>query len=205
MSKRTKLPRQLVAILKLPEYQVPLLITRARGIVRAMTNNPFFPAPVPSLATVEAAIDALEEVETATSKQTALRNEKRLALTRPLQQLRGYVQAVADADPERAASIIESASMYVQAERPYPVPIFRAKNGQSGTILLFAPSAGDRASYEWEQSLDGGKTWIRLPPTRKASTKAPGLTPGMKVLFRYRPVIGDGPGNWSDPIAIIVT
>jgi hypothetical protein len=205
MSKPTKLPRQQLAVLKLPEYRVPQLIIRARGIARAMTDNPFFPAPATSLATVEEAIDDLEAVETATLKQTALRDEKRRALVRLLQRLRDYVQSIADADPERAASIIESAGMFVKGPRPYPAPVFRAKHGTSGTILLFAPSAGDRAGYDWEYSLDGGETWNPLQSTRKASTKVPGLTPGMKVFFRYRPVTGAGPGNWSHPIAIIVT
>jgi hypothetical protein len=64
------------ATLSLPANTSALLI-RARAIVEAMTDNPWFPAPVPSLAKV-AAIDALEKAQTDVLSRTkglpALRN-----------------------------------------------------------------------------------------------------------------------------------
>ena len=52
----------------------------------------------------------------------------------------------------------------------------------------FAASAGHRASYEWEYSTDGGKTWVTTPVTLQAKTTILGLTAGTTVQFRHRPV-----------------
>ena len=44
---------------------VPALISYAQGIVTRMTGNPSFPAPVPTLAAVTAALADLQTAETA--------------------------------------------------------------------------------------------------------------------------------------------
>ena len=71
-------------------------------------------------------------------------------------------------------------------------------------MQLTAQSAARRASYEWEYSTDGGKTWITAPVTLQAKATISGLTPGASVQFRYRPVTKTGEGDWSQPAAIIV-
>jgi hypothetical protein len=51
----------------------------------------------------------------------------------------------------------------------------------SGSIVLIAPKAGNRASYEWAYSVDAGVTWILLPGTNSATTTVTGLKPGTAV------------------------
>ena len=208
MSSSSKTTWRPLAILKLPEYEVPRFITYARSIVRAMTNNPSFPSPVPPLATIEAAIDALAEAETARLARTAgtvpVRNAKRKQVKQLLEQLCSYVQVTADAT-EQPLSIIESAGMSVKRKGGPPPPVFGAKPGQnSGSVILVAPKAGNRAAYEWQMSTDGGKTWVTLEVTVKATTTVHGLTPGSTVSFRYRTVTKNGTGDWSEPVSIIV-
>jgi hypothetical protein len=209
MSTTTKPVSRPIAVLKLPEYEVPLLLTVARAIVRAMTSNPRFPSPDPPLAKVQVAIDALTAAETATRTRAhgtvPLRDAKRLELLVLLQQLCAHVQAIADADVEQAVSTIESAGMSVKKERVLPVRVFAAKRGPvSGTVKLVAPRAGERAGYEWAYSTDGKKTWTALPFTVRASTLVTGLQPGSTVYFRYRVDTKDGAGDWSEPTSIIV-
>ncbi len=60
-----------------------------------------------------------------------------------------------------------------------------------------AVSAGSRACYDWESSLDGGKTWVAAPSSLQAKTTLVGFTPGVTVMFRYRAVTKTGEGNWS--------
>ena len=209
MGHSTKPPRRTIAVLKLPEYEVPLLCTQARGIVLKMTGNAFFPTPRPSLATLTSAIADLSEAQTATLSKTsgtvALRNEKRVVLVTLLQRLLAYVQATADANVEQAVSIIEGAGMSVKQPRTVNPRVFKAKPGRvSGEVDLETPSAGDDASYEWAYSLDGGITWLSLPPTTQASTTATGLKPGATVHFRYRAVTNDGVRDWSQAVWIIV-
>jgi hypothetical protein len=74
----------------------------------------------------------------------------------------------------------------------------------SGTAKITAVSAGHRASYEWQYSVDGGKTWVPAAVTLKASTTVAGLAPGATAQFRYRPVTKTGEGDWSQAVSLIV-
>jgi hypothetical protein len=202
-NKKTSLP---TAILKLPT-QVELLVTYAENVVTRMTGNPAFTTPVPSLALVTAATGALHLAQTAVQARTkgtvAIRDEKRTALITLLKQLRGYVQSTADATPDNAVSIIESSGLAVRKTAVRKPRVFEALPGAvSGSAKLVAPSAGQRASYEWEYSTDGGKTWVTMPPTLQAKTSVTGLTPGSSVQFRYRAVLKAGAGDWSLPITL---
>jgi len=205
-NKKTRLP---LAILKLPT-QVELLVTYAENVVARMTGNPAFTTPVPSLATVTKAIGDLHAAQTAVQARTkgtvAVRDEKRTALVTLLKQLRGYVQATADASPDNAISIIESSGIAVRKTAVRKPRVFDALPGAvSGSAKLVAPSAGQRASYEWEYSTDGGKTWVTQPVTMQAKTIVTGLTPGASVQFRYRPVTPKGgEGDWSHSLPLIV-
>jgi hypothetical protein len=197
-----------VAVLKLPRRIQPA-ITYARAIVTAMTGNAAFPSPAPTLAAVTAAIDALQIAETSAltrAKGTAtVRNEKLAELVTLLRQLVRYVQNVADGNVDSGASIIESAAIAVKKTAVRKPRVFAAASGPvSGTAKLVAPRAAGRASYEWQQSLDGGKTWVTERVTMQADTVVQGLTPGASVLFRYRPVTKKGEGDWSQPASLII-
>ncbi|MGA7121563.1 MAG: fibronectin type III domain-containing protein [Polyangiaceae bacterium] len=209
MSTTTRPVARPFAVLKLPEYQVPRLVTVARAIVSAMTKNPRFPSPNPPLATVEAAIAALEEAEVATLGRApgsvALRDSKRLAVVVLLQQLRDHVQATADADIEEGPAIIESAGMSVKRQRGAQERALVARLGPvSGSVKLSAPKAGNRAGYEWAYSTDGQRTWVSVPITVQASTTISGLAPGSTVHFRYRATSKLVTGDWSDSVSTIV-
>jgi hypothetical protein len=211
MSTSTKLPPRIVVVLKLPEYRVPLLITRARTIVGRMTGNSWFPTPLPSLAVVEAAIDDLFAAQTTTLNgpkgSVTARDEKRIVLVVRLQQLAAYVEAIATANYENAASIVESAGMYLKRTRGPARRVFTAKRGSvSGEVDLVVPKAGNRGGYEFQYSLDGGMTWLGLPEPFTTGTivTVRGLKPGSTVHFRYRATVKGVTGNWSNSIAIIV-
>lgn len=196
-----------LASLQLPK-PVPALITYVQGIVKGATNNPNLPQPVPSVAAITQALTDLQNAETQALARTkgavSLRNEKKTALVSLLQQFRGYVQVQADANPENGASIIESAGLAVKKAAVRPPRVFSAKVGTvSGEVLVVAPSAGHRASYEWEYSIDGGTTWLAMPPTLQAKTSVAGLKPGSSVMFKYRSVTKTGAADWSQPITLL--
>jgi len=106
-----------VAILKLPT-KVPALIQFAQNIVKGVTGNPAFPNAAPLLAPITAAITALNTAETATLTRlkgaVATRNAARAALIGLIEQLKAAVQSAADADPDNAPSIIQSAGISVR-------------------------------------------------------------------------------------------
>ncbi len=200
---------RLIAVLKLPKNDVPHIVTQATHVVESMKNNAWFPAPRPPLATVQSAIDDLAEAQAATLSKTvgttATRDARRRDLKSELDLLTAYVQSVADANRESAATIIESAGMSVKERSGPRGRIFGASAGLvSGSIVLVAPKAGNRGSYEWAYSVDAGVTWILLPVTNSATTTVTGLKPGTRTLFRYRSSVKDVWSDWSDAVVLIV-
>src|ERR1700677_2066120 len=110
-------PHRSIVVLKLPA-KVPALISLATGIVRGVTGNPAFPSPVPPLATVNQAITDLQAAEASAQAKTrgavATRNAMRAALVTLLDQLKAYVQQVADTDRANSEAIIQGAAMAVK-------------------------------------------------------------------------------------------
>lgn len=210
MALSAKRPPKIVVILKLPEYETPLLIVRARGIIQRMSGNHWFPSPSPSLAEVEAATDALSDAETRTLTwvvdSVSERDAKRKALVALLQRLASYVQTVAIANPEHRAEIVESADMYLKkAGGPRGRP-FKAKQTGPGQIKVVAPSAGFGAAYEFQYSLDGGKTWLstKEPIQTRADVTIDGLPPHTMVYLQYRLILKSVAQAWSQRIRIMV-
>lgn len=204
----TKSVHRSLAILKLPKV-VAQIITFAQGVVTAMTNNPKFPSPSPALSLVTAAIAALGIAESAAltrAKGTATtRNDKKAALVALLQSLRTYVQNVADADAENSANIIQSAGFAVKKPAVHKPRTFEVVQGAvSGTAKVVCPTAAHRASYDWEYSIDGGKTWVVLPSTLQAKTSIAGLAQGTTVMVRFRAVTKAGVADWSQPAALFL-
>jgi hypothetical protein len=185
------------------------LIAYANRVVDALTGNPAFPTTAPTLAVLTAAILALQTAETAALARTkgavTARNEKLAALVALLQQLKGTVQTTADATPENGASIIESAGLAVRKTPVHAARAFTAKQGPvSGSVKVTAVVAARRAAYEWQYSVDGGKTWVAAPGTLKASTTVPGLPVGTAVQFRYRALTKAGEGDFSQAVVLVV-
>ncbi|MGH7294834.1 MAG: hypothetical protein ACRELB_07875, partial [Polyangiaceae bacterium] len=105
-----------------------------------------------------------------------------------------------------ALIIIESVGLTLRKTPVRRPRVFAATAGaNSGTVKLVAASAGKRASYEWQYSIDGGKTWVLAPPSIQARTAIPGLPAGTSVEFKYRPVTPKaGAADWSAPVTMLV-
>jgi cell pole-organizing protein PopZ len=207
MSTTKSVQRSLVS-LDLPK-KVPALISYATSVVTAMTGNPSFPTPAPTLAEVTAAITALQTAESAAIARTkgavTARNDKQAALVSLLQEMKAYIQKTADADAENSAAVIQSAGVSVKKTPVRKPRVFNAEQGAtSGTAKLVTASAGNRASYEWQYSVDGGKTWVAALATLQAKTSVTGLTPGSTVQFRYLAVTKTGQGDWSPAVSLLV-
>jgi hypothetical protein len=188
---------------------VPALIKTTQAILTASTNNPLLPNPTPALATIAAALAALVTAEAATETRAKgtvpARNAARKALLTLLHAFKAHVQLVADGNPEQAESIITSTGFGVRKATARTKVPFAAKAGpNSGSVHLAVKAAARRASYDWEWSGDGGKTWTPLPGTLQAKTLVTGLPAATSVQFRYRAVIRTGEGDWSQPITLLV-
>jgi hypothetical protein len=205
--KQTKTPRSIVA-LAFPK-RVAALISLAKAIAEGLTGNASFPNPDPSVASINKAIADLEAAETAAKTRLAgavdTRDQKRADLIALLQGAKAFVQKVADASPEQAPALIKSAAMGVRKASTHGKHVFAVKQGSlSGSVSIEAAVPGPRASYEWEYSSDGGKTWLPMPPTSRSKTELTGLQPGTSYSFRCRSVTKAGPSDWSQPLAMVV-
>ena len=203
----TKTPRSIVA-LAFPK-RVAALISLAKAIAEGLTGNASFPNPDPSVASINKAIADLEAAETAARTRLAgaveTREEKRAALIALLHGAKAFVQKVVDASPAQAPALIKSVAMGVGKANTHGKRVFAVKQGTlSGSVSIEAGVAGPRASYEWEYSSDGGKTWLPMPPTSRSKTALTGLQPGASYSFRFRSVTKAGPSDWSQPLATVV-
>jgi hypothetical protein len=197
-----------VATLKFP-HAILALTTLARAIVQALTGNTSFPNPDPPLATVTSAIADLEAaqgvVQTRAKGAVQARSTKRASLVALLRGLLAYVQKVADADLGHAPELIASAGMRARKMAARPKRVFAAKHGTlSGSVSLVSPTGGKRAGYEWQYSIDGGKTWQEARATLRAATTITGLVPGSAYLFRGRVVDKKGDTDWCPPVSLMM-
>ena len=201
-------PHRLLVVLKLPR-SVPALLGLAHTILDRMTGNAALPAPVPSLAALSQAIDALQTAQVHACMRTvgavAARNARKAALVGILQRLAQYIQSEADAHPATAAWIIQGAGACLKKEPQHAPRVFVAKPGRvPGVAVLVAKSAGPRSAYIWEYSTDDGNTWRALPVTLQATTSVAGLVARTTALFRYRVATKDGEGSWSQVVSLFV-
>lgn len=202
------LPVRLHVVLRRPSSPGKLIIW-AKAIVNAMAANPLmYPKPVPPLAQLTSHIDAFAAAHVATQNRTvglvAVRNEQLPALLADLDAIQHYVQSLADADPENAAPIITTAGMSVRKRRSAgKAPFVVRPSGYTGYVDAIV-KAVKNAAHEWAYSLDGGTTWISAPTSLQSKVKLGPLTPGTLAKFRHRVVTKTGPGDWDDPVSLMV-
>jgi hypothetical protein len=199
-----------VWVVLLPSRQVPVLIHQARAVVAGLTGNPDFPSPTPSVATLQAQVDTLDHAQTAvlTRSGTAVpaRDAAKTAVESSLRAVRGYVQYVADANPERADAIARSAGMSVKASMGRVTPEIAVRKGAvPGSVVVTAKSLGRHAMYEWAISTDQGHTWTSVPATFVAKTTIVELAIGTSYAFRVRTHSRTGVDGWSSVVTFVVT
>jgi hypothetical protein len=198
-----------VVVLRSLPASPPKAIVFVRSVVTAMTGQPLFPSPSPSLAKVGDDVDALAAAEVAVLTRaygTRSMRDASLAVVRAdFSQLAAYVQAIADASlVGQAAVLVAAAGMSFKKPSLWDTPVFRVVDGPvSGSVKLIARWAGDRATYAFEYSPDG-KTWILVGVRLQCKTPLSGLTPGQTYSFRCRVLTKDGPGDWCDVVSHLV-
>jgi hypothetical protein len=199
--------KQPAIALNLPSA-VALLIVYGRRVVQAMTNNPWFPSPSPSLDTVSIDLDALEDAEanvrSGVQGAAAVRETKLRAVKIDLLGLKAHVHGIALQHPDQADEIILSAAFTPKRHvRPQKAPLTARMGRAPFTIALRARAAGKRAAYAWQYSTDGGQTWIEMAMTNAANTTLTGVTPGTTYLFRVRSTTKNVTSDWSQVVSLL--
>ncbi len=209
MAKQSKRPVALFQLRKLGK--IGNFILKVRTIVLNIADHAsIFVSPSPALAGVTTDVDNLEKAQSkANTRVTGSAAARDLDYDNVLIDVRGllcYVQLLADksVDEATAISIIQASGFDLRNKGVRVKPPLAAKNGDTnGQAKLVAKSAGKRASYRWQQSVDG-IVWTDLPVTLQAKTVVNELSAGSKMFFRFRAILKEGEGNWSEAVTIII-
>jgi hypothetical protein len=188
---------------------IPTLLARATAITSAMQSNPkLFPSPVPSITQAETDIAALTDAQTAFKSHLGtrtVRDDKQLVVVADMKQYHAYVQQLANANPAQAQVIADAATMTLRKVAALHKADLAVKQTVSGSVKVVAKAVKGAHAHNWQTSTDGGKTWLDAPDTLQATTTIHGLTPGVVVTYRHRPLLKTGPADWSQPVSAIVT
>jgi hypothetical protein len=183
-------------------------VVYAKLVAQSLTNNPYFPGPIPALANLAAHIATAEAAQVAALTRqvgtaAALRAAVR-AVEDDLDGLHVYVQSVANLHPTDGPAIIASAGMSEKDARGPSPADFAVKQGRiSGSVVLLARAVARKASYEWQYSTEA-ESWTNAEATLRVTTTLFGLTPGTRYFFRFRAQTNEGMGDWSRVISLIV-
>ncbi len=194
--------------LRLPTVAT-LLIVYARHVVQSMSGNTWFATPLPGLAGVTADIDALETCEVAVRSRAPgsaqARDVAKAAVENDMIGLRGYVWGVALLNLAEALAIIASSGLPLRRSYTRQKAQLAALMGATpGEVVLRAKAAGRHVIYEWQLSLDGGRTWAAIGVTNVANTTLAGQTPGTTCTFRFRATVKRVTGEWSQIVSLFV-
>ena len=200
--------------LKLSKQTVPVKIENTRHYVTAMTGNPNFTTPSPSLASITTAVNALETAYNNAlgggKVLTALMHDKELILDTLLTQLSHYVEAIANG----SETIILSAGMEMRTTSIRAARAFSITTGNlPGEIKLVTKYKNSNA-YIWQLIadplpddaivVDPTHIWTQAGVSTKATFNVADLTIGKKYWFRFAYVNKSGQDAWSDPLSKMV-
>jgi hypothetical protein len=196
-------------VLNLPR-PVAALIVRASNIHDNMAlNAKTFPSPAPTLTVFASDLTNLTTLEAAVKNRTkgaaATRNAALKVVMVDIHQLASYVEGLANADPDNAASIAQQAGMAVRKAAVRTKPTLATKQTSSGAVHVVAKATKGAKANNWQYSTDGGKTWLLAPTSTKSTTVITGLTPGATLTVRHQAVTKAGALDWSQPVTAIVT
>ena len=183
-----------------------LLVTGAQTVVTAMTNNPDYPTPTPTLATVTTALNAfivaVANAAEGGKEQTAIKIAKRAELVSLLRQLASYVGVTCGGDMAKLLSSgfptqkPNRTSIGVLPAPDAPVVTPGALSGQLDAIT--SPVFG-AYTYNWRLALASApNVFVQQMQTTAARNTFSNLTPGQTYRVQVNAVGSAGASDWSD-------
>ena len=185
-------------------------IAQARQIVTALTGNSNFTTPNPTLATLTAVTNTVEQLNAdvqaaraAARAKTSELKESEATLARMLSQMASYVESISGGDE----AMIASAGMTRRAPRstpavpPAPTGLLATAGDHDGQIDLQWDKVRGARSYVVEQSPDPptATSWTNSTTVVNTEAAITGLTAGQKYWFRVAAIGPKGQSGWSDP------
>jgi hypothetical protein len=189
-----------------------LLITDTGSIITAMTGNPSYPTPSPTLVVMQAALDAFTAAVADAAgggvTLTATKKDRRADLVALLRQLASYVQVACKGD----LTILLSSAYPIQKPQRFPIGVLPAPIGltvtlgsRTGELNASATPIPGAAIYNSRITTAAAPTVIvQSAQTTAASNIFDSLTPGLVYNVQANAVGAAGPSDWSDPVPLMV-
>jgi hypothetical protein len=188
------------------------LLTDTQTILTAMTGNPAYPSPNPTLATVTTGMNdfatALANAANAGTAATVIKNQKRAALEALLRELATYVHAACQGN----LAVLISSGYPIQKPVRTPVGVLPAPatpvlslGARSGELNAWTNPVPNGYTYNWRAALASAPDiYVLQTQTTAASDVLAGLTPGQIYLVDVNVVGSAGPSDWSDTVQLMV-
>ena len=185
-----------------------LLITDTGSIITAMTGNASYPTPAPTLAVIQAALDAfvaaVADAANGGVTLTAIKNDKRAALVALLRELASYVHVACKGD----LTVLLSSAFPIQKPQRFPIGVLPAPTGltvalgsRTGELNASALPVPGAAIYNWRVTTAAQPNVdVQTAQTTAASNVFDNLTPGVVYNIQANVVGSAGPSDWSDPV-----
>ncbi len=172
----------------------------------------YYTPPFGALAALATAIstfqDTIADLEAGVYGAEAAKVDAKRDVMRLLKKALNFVNDIAFDRQDVAAEAITGAKMILNKPISQDKPDLKAvASTAAGEVKLYAKAVkiGPKyvqATYEWQFSIDDGRTWENLPLSNKAKTIAIGMLSGIKTSFRKRSFnenLGQSP--WSEMVS----
>jgi hypothetical protein len=187
------------------------LISKARNVISGMTDNSSFTTPAPTLAVVQAAVDAftnaLDVAQSGGTYEKAFKNQKRQEVIDLMHSLANYVLFIANGD-----KLVAQSSNFTIAKDPSPAPdVTPALNLElrdgfnSGEMYLKFDRVPGSRSYVYQitqHPLTDASVWKSITGTVKRATFSD-LEVGKRYVARVMAIGINGQGVYSQTVSRI--
>jgi hypothetical protein len=200
------------AKLGLDGLTVPAKIQYLRRLATALNGNPDFPDPVPPVATLTAAAEALETAyndaqaaRLVSKAKTVGQDEQTATVDSLVALLASYVDNASGGD----ATKIESAGFDVRAtptpvgELPPPTDLQVAPSEHAGAADVRWQSVRGARAYAIARAADAPSlNWAVIGTSTKKEASLNSMVSGTKYWFRVAAIGTAGQSAWSDPVPL---
>ena len=191
---------------------IPDKIQFGRQIVLAMTGNPNFPTPSPTLAALLDGSERLEDAynealaaRQAAKAKTSVQDDEVAGFDLVLMQLANYVENASDGDKAK----IESAGFSVRnppapiGTLPAPVDLQVAPSEHAGTADVSWKQVRGARAYTIERAADApALDWGMIGTSTKKEASLNSMQSGQKYWFRVAAIGAAGQSAYSDPVPL---
>lgn len=189
----------------------PNVIARVRIIMAAMTGNPSYPDPAPTLAVVGTALNefatALANAGDGGKTLKSLKNDKRKVLAVLIRALAGYVTVACNGDYTillTSGFPTHKPTRSCIGQLPVPVKLTVTLGPHSGELDAGVAPIPGALLYGWRVTTGPSGTVVQTKQSSATYTTFAGLIPGV-IYFVEANVVGTaGASDWTGPVSQMV-